>query len=93
MEEFLRELHINAPGKMLDNSLVVDINSYDEFSALYNKLEQSEKLSKDSDESYFNMDNAHVIYLSDNYELILNGDLSNDVYQLSIQELNDEEGE
>ena len=86
MEEFLKELHINSVGKFIENKYVIEINTYDEFSALYNKLEQSEKITKDSDESSFNMDNAHVVYFADDYEIILNGDLSNDVYQLSISE-------
>ena len=50
-------------------------------------LEQSEEISKNSDESYFNMDDAHVIYMSDKYDVILNGDLSSDIYLLTIEEV------
>lgn len=87
MENFLKELQINLTGTIIEDKYVVNIDTYDEFSALYNKLEQSEKITKDSDESHFNMDDAHVVYYSDKYEIILNGDLSEDVYQLSVEEL------
>lgn len=93
MENFLKELHINSTGKYVADKYVIDIDNFDSFSALYNKLEQSEKVNKDSDESFFNMDEAHVVYYSEEFTLILNGDLSNDEYQLSVQESIDEDGE
>lgn len=87
MEDFLNQLSIATTGRWIEDNYVIDISSYDEFSAIYNKLEQSTIIVKDSDESSFNADNAHVTYLSDNYQVILNGDLVNDVYQLMITEL------
>ena len=87
MEELLKQLSIEDVGEIEGGVYTIDINSYDEFSAIYNKLEQSEVITKDSDESSFNMDEAHVVYLSDEYEINLNGDLNNDVYKLTIEEL------
>jgi hypothetical protein len=87
MEELLKQLSIEDTGEIKGGVYTIDINSYDEFSAIYNKLEQSEVITKDSNESSFNMDEAHIVYLSDNYELNLNGDLDDDVYVLTIKEI------
>ena len=87
MEELLKKIGITKPGKMTGGLYSIDIESYDEFSAIYNQLEQSNELIKDSDESYFNMDDAHVIYYTDNYQINLNGDLQADVYDLSVEKI------
>lgn len=87
MEQLLKDLSISSQGKYINNVYTIDINSYDEFSAIYNKLEQSEIVTKDSDESHFNMDEAHIVYLTDEYVLNLNGDLNSDEYQLMIEEI------
>lgn len=86
MEELLKELSISSNGKFVNENYIVDIGSYDEFSAIYNKLEQSDLITKDSDESHFNMDEAHIVYITDDYTLNLNGDLIADEYQLIIEE-------
>ena len=87
MEELLRKLNINKRGELKGNIYTITIDSYDEFSMIYNKLEQSEEISKNSNVSYFNMDDAHVIYMGDEYDVILNGDLSSDIYVLTIEEV------
>ncbi len=87
MEELLKQLSITPTGEYIEDNYTISMESYDDFSAIYNKLEQSEILTKDSDESSFNMDEAHVVYLSEKYILNLNGDLNDDEYQLIIKEI------
>lgn len=87
MEELLQQLSIEDTGEIKGGVYTIDIDNYDEFSAMYNKFEQSEVITKDSNESTFNMDEAHVVYLSDNYILNLNGDLNDDIYKLTIKEI------
>ena len=87
MEELLRKLNINKRGEVKGNVYTIALDSFDEFSLIYNKLEQSEDVSKNSNESYFNMDESHIIYMNDTYDLILNGDLSSDIYLLTIEEV------
>ena len=86
MDKILKELGINAEGKWRGDIYTVPIETYDEFSILYNKLEQSDLLQKDS-ESKFNIDTAWVNYTYDDYKVTLNGDLNADVYELSIKEI------
>ena len=90
MEELLKQLSIENTGSMQGGVYTIRIDTYDEFSALYNKLEQSEVIQKDSDQSTFNMDEAHVVYLSDECELNLDGDLTDDVYALIITDIEEE---
>ena len=87
MEELLKQLSIEDTGEIKGGVYTIDINSYDEFSAIYNKLEQSEVITKNSDESYFNMDEAHIVYTTDKFVVNLNGDLTADEYQIIIEEL------
>lgn len=91
MEELLKELNINARGEFKGDVYTIELSSYDEFSMIYNKLEQNDSIKKDSDESYFNMDEAHVTYLADDYDINLNGDLNSDVYVLTIEEVKEQE--
>ena len=86
MEELLKKLNISKEGKYVGDVYTISMESYDEFSAIYNILEQSDDITKDSDESAFNMDEAHVVYNTDDYEINLNGDLIDDVYKLQIKE-------
>jgi len=86
MEELLRKLSISQSGKYVGDTYSIPIETFDELSLLYNQLEQSDILTKDSDESYFNMDEAHVVYYTDDYQLNLNGDLNSDVYTLIIED-------
>ena len=87
MEELLKELSIQDIGTKVGEIYTITIDSYDEFSALYNKLEQSEVVNKDSDESFFNLDEAHVVYLNDDFEVNLNADLNNDKYTFQVKEI------
>ncbi len=87
MEELLKELSIQDIGTKVGEIYTITIDSYDEFSALYNKLEQSEVINKDSDESFFNLDEAHVVYLNDDFEVNLNADLNNDKYTFQVKEI------
>lgn len=86
MEELLQKLHIKDTGTYIEDTYTLDIETYDDFAFMYNKLEQSDMLIKISDESYFNMDEAHVVYEYEEYTLTLNGDLNDDVYKLLIKE-------
>lgn len=89
MEELIKELSINKPGEYEDDAYVVPLESYDEMSVVYNQLEQADSILKNSDESYFNMDEAHVVYISkkDDYMVYLDGDLKDDIYTLVVKEV------
>ena len=87
MDKLLKSLGITKQGVLQDNLYTIPIDTYDEFSYIYNKLEQSLELIKDSDNSHFSSGDIIVEYYSDNYILNLQGDLDLDKYELIVQEL------
>lgn len=91
MEELLRKLDINKRGEFKGGVYTIDLDSFNEFSSMYNKLEHNDECKKDSDESYFNIDEAHITYFLDDYDINLTADLDSDVYVLIIEEVKEQE--
>lgn len=91
MEELLKKLNIEL-DKASDSDTYI-INNYDEFSYIYNELDKSDLVSRDSDESFFNLDEAHVVFYNSDYDIIMDADLNEDIYGLKITENNDNEKE
>lgn len=86
MEDLLRKLDLDIRGTLVGGVYTINIDNYDEFSSIYIKLDKSEVVTKDSDNSSFTMDSASIKYYTEEYELTLTGDLSSDVYKLLISE-------
>lgn len=89
MEELLKKLNIEL-DKASDSDTYI-ITNYDEFSYIYNELDKSDLVSRDSDESFFNLDEAHVVFYNEDYDIIMDADLNEDIYSLKITENNNSE--
>ena len=83
----LKDLRIDdTGGEIIDNYYVITIPDYNEFNRVYNKLEKSLKITKDSNESFLNEQEAHIQYESDDLLIELIAILDEDNYTLNITE-------
>ncbi len=84
MEELLKSLGITAKGEYTKNgAYVVDIKDYDEYGKYYSLLEKSD-LEEVQDTAQITVHTTNVTYTSEDYQLILQADLDEDLYKLVV---------
>lgn len=75
----------------MNNNYSYEFDDYDEFTDIYNKLEQTNLITKNSPQSYLNEEKCHIEFDGDKFYVYLDGDFNVDDYRLKI--VNDEETE
>ena len=86
MEELLKRIGIEATGEYTKNgAYVVDIRDYDEYSVYYSLLEKSE-LEEVQDTAQITIHTTNVTFTSDDYQIVLQADLDEDMYKLVVTE-------
>ena len=84
MEELLKRIGITEPGEYTKEGLyVVDIKDYDEYSKYFSLLEKSE-LEEVQDTSLITIHTTSVTFASDEYQVVLQADLDEDMYKLIV---------
>lgn len=84
MEELLKSIGITERGEYTkDGIYVVDIKDYDEYSKYFSLLEKSE-LEEVQDTSLITIHTTSVTYASDEYQIVLQADLDEDMYKLIV---------
>lgn len=84
--ELLDRLNIEPDGEVIDNYFVIDLFSYDEFSAVYNRLEKDIEVERDSDKSSLTEKEAHITYIFKDVLVELVALFDEDYYTLNIYE-------
>lgn len=86
MEELLKSIGIETKGEYTKNgSYVVDIKDYDEYGKYYSLLEKSE-LEEVQDTSQITLHTTNVTYANDDYQVVLQADLDEDLYKIVVTE-------
>lgn len=86
MEELLESIGIEVKGEYTKNgSYVVDIKDYDEYGKYYSLLEKSE-LEEVQDTSQITLHTTNVTYANDDYQIVLQADLDEDLYKIVVTE-------
>lgn len=84
VEELLKKLGIQQPGEYTKNgAYVVDIKDYDEYSKYYSLLEKSD-LEEVQDTAQITIHTTNVTFTSDDYQIVLQADLDEDMYKLVV---------
>ena len=84
MEELLKSMGITEPGEYTNDGIyVVDIRDYDEYSKYFSLLEKSE-LEEVQDTSLITVHTTSVTFASDDYQVVLQADLDEDIYKLIV---------
>lgn len=84
MEELLKEIGITAKGEYTKNgAYVVDIKDYDEYGKYYSLLEKSD-LEEVQDTAQITVHTTNVTYTLEDYQIVLQADLDEDLYKLVV---------
>ena len=83
MEKLLKLL--NMPMQMnIEDGYEQEFYSYDEFTNVYNTLERTNIVTKNSPQSFLNESKCHVEFDGDDFFVYLDGDFNVDNYRLKI---------
>ena len=86
MEELLKKIGIDAKGVYTKNgAYVVDIKDYDQYGIYYSLLEKSD-LEEVQDTSQITLHTTNVTYANDDYQVVLQADLDEDLYKVVVTE-------
>ena len=84
MEELLKKIGITAKGEYTkDGAYVLDIRDYNEYGKYFSLLEKSD-LDEVQDTSLITIHTTSVTYATDEYQLVLQADLDEDLYKLVV---------
>ena len=86
MEELLKDIGITAEGEYTKSgAYVVDIIDYDEYSKYFSLLEKS-NLEEVQDTAQITIHTTNVTFANDDYQIVLQADLDEDMYKLVVTE-------
>ena len=85
MQEFIDGLDLPFEGKMQNNQYIVDVESSDAFSDLFNTISLNNLLTLE-DKSVATVDEAKFVFTNGYYDVKLEADYDNDVYRLTVEE-------
>jgi hypothetical protein len=84
MEELLSSIGITEKGEYTKTgAYVVDIKDYDEYGKYFSLLEKSD-LDEVQDTSQITIHTTNVTFANDDYQIILQADLDEDLYKLVV---------
>lgn len=88
MEELLNKIGITAKGEYTKNgAYVVDIKDYNEYGKYFSLLEKSD-LEEVQDTSQITLHTTNVTYANDEYQIVLQADLDEDLYKVVVTNFN-----
>ena len=86
MEELLKNIGITAKGEYTkEGAYVVDIKDYNEYGKYFSLLEKSD-LEEVQDTCQMTIHTTNVTYASEQYQVVLQADLDEDLYKLVVTE-------
>lgn len=86
MEELLKSIGITAKGEYTKNgAYIVDIKDYDEYGKYYSLLDKS-GLDELQDTSQITLHTTNITYANDDYQIVLQADLDEDLYKIVVTE-------
>lgn len=84
MKEFIDSLELPYEGKMVNNQYILDVDSSDKFSELFNAVSLNNFLHLE-DNSVATVDETRFVFTDGEYDVRLEADYDNDVYRLVVE--------
>ena len=85
MQEFIDSLELPYKGKMFNNQYIIDVESSDKFSELFNAVSLNNLLNLE-DKSVATVDEAKFTFTNGEYDIKLEADYNTDFYRLIVEE-------
>lgn len=88
MDEFLKQIGIDTEAQQqIDGIYTVPIEDSNEYNKIYSRLERSDLVDEDAEESHMSADTSVIEYVGDSYVIDLFADFEKDAYRLEIKEV------
>lgn len=85
MEELLKRIGITAKGEYTkDDVYVLDIRDFDEYGRYFSLLEKSDEVEEMQDTCQLTLHTTNIIYSNNDYQIVLQADLDEDIYKLVV---------
>lgn len=85
MQEFIDSLNLPFSGDMHDKQYIINVDSSNKFSKLFNSISLNDFLSLE-DNSVATDEESMFRFTNGDYDVVLKADYNNDVYSLLIEE-------
>lgn len=86
MENLIKKLNLEDMLEEDDKGYHYEFDDYDTFTTMYNKLENTRSITKNSPQSYLNENEGHVEFDGEDFTVYLDGDFNIDDYKIIIIE-------
>ena len=86
MENLIKKLNLENMLEEDDKGYHYEFDDYDTFTTMYNKLENTRSITKNSPQSYLNENEGHVELDGEDFTVYLDGDFNIDDYKIIIIE-------
>lgn len=88
IDKLLQEIGISTPAEKVGDKYIVEVSNSNVYGAMYTKLDRSDLVEEDSDNSNISFDESRLEYVTtdEKYRLSLIADFDKDVYKLEIKE-------
>ena len=90
-EEFAKQLGIDKKGSYVDDVYVITLENSNDYSRVYTILDKSELCDLDVEEINLDVQNSLLVYLADDFDIILKANFDTDDYSVSFEEVKDGE--
>ena len=90
-QEFARQLGITKEGEYVDGVYVITLKDSNEYSRVYTILDKSNLCDLDTEEINLDVQHSLMVYLADNFDIILKANFDTNDYSVSFEEVKDGE--
>ena len=87
MQDFLISIGVDKELEFVEGKATAFLKDSNEYARTYTLLSNSDELEIISEDTLVNKDIMSVHYLGRNYEIVLSGDMTRDIYKLTIEEV------
>lgn len=85
-DEFAKTLGIDKEGKYYDDVYVIQLEDSNEFARMYSRLDKNENLDLDPEGIDLGTEGSTLVYLSDEFDVMLKSDFGEEYYAVEISE-------
>lgn len=84
MQEFIDSLNLPFEGKMINRQYIIDVNSSNDFSDMFNCISLNNELNLEEN-STASVDESRFTFTNGEYDVKLEADYDNDFYRLIVE--------
>lgn len=86
LDKLLSDLHLTGKGKQSGDKYVIPISNSDEMSKFYTMLDKYDGADLDPEGQVMSDNSIVMVFLTDDFDITLKGDLEKDVYSMTIED-------